>query len=222
MRKIILGLTMLTLAASAQAQVALDSVGRDAGYVQTILGRSQKIVDGLQLQGDDAKANVLNIIANRYFLLSDIQGKYEDEVKRVKADPALKERQQVLLADLANGMNASLYVHHFELTAALANYLTDRQVEAVKDGLTYGVVPKTYQAYLEMIPSLKSNEKLQILNWLKEAREFAVDAGDSKSKHGWFNKYKGRINNWLSKRGYDISQERKAWGERIAAQKKSK
>ena len=32
-----------------------------------------------------------------------------------------------------------------------------------------------------------------------------------------FGKYKGRINNYLSKRGYDLVKERKAWYERIKA-----
>lgn len=222
MKKIILGVIIIASSLSSHAQVTLDSVGREAAYVQTILGRSQKIVDELQLKSADAKANVLNIIANRYFLLNDLQGRYEADVKQVKAAVTQKEQQAEALKHIADGLNASLYQHHFELAAALGNYLDDHQTEAVKDGLTYGVVPKTYQAYLEMIPSLKANEKLQILNWLKEAREFAMDAGDSKAKHGWFNKYKGRINNWLSKRGYDITQERKVWGERIEAQKKNK
>lgn len=195
-----MGMAAMLFALVAQAQVALDSVGRDAAYVATIIARSQKIEDGLQLQDAETKAQVLNIIANRYFLLSDL------EKRNGKGD----------------ALDASLYKHHFELVADLSNYLDEQQVEAVKDGLTYGVVPKTYGAYLEMIPSLKENEKLQIMNWLKEAREFAIDAGDSKGKHGWFNKYKGRINNWLSKRGYDLTKERKAWGERIAAQQKNK
>lgn len=48
--------------------------------------------------------------------------------------------------------------------------------------MTYGVVPKTYEAHLEMIPSLSEEEKLQILNWLKEAREFAIDAENAKAQ----------------------------------------
>ena len=85
----------------------------------------------------------------------------------------------------------------------------------MKDGMTYGVVPKTYQAHLEMIPLLKEDEKLRILNWLKEAREFAIDASNAKSKHAWFGKYKGRINNWLASRGYDLKAEREAWMKRV-------
>ena len=200
MRRVITGVAALLFALVAQAQVALDSVGRDAQYVQTIVGRAQKIADGLQLDDAAVRSEVVKVIANRYFLLNDLEKRHGK----------------------GEALDASLYKHHFELEATLANYLDGRQVEAVKDGMTYGVVPKTYGAYLEMIPSLKENEKLQIMNWLKEAREFAIDAGDAKAKHGWFNKYKGRINNWLSKRGYDLTLERKAWGDRIAAQQKNK
>lgn len=189
---------LLSLSMGAKAQVALDSVGRDAKYVQNIMGRSQKIVDELQLTNEYSKKQVLHIICNRYFLLNDIYAKFgKDKV----------------------GRDAELYKHHFEFAANLENYLSDKQVEQVKDGMTYGVVPKTYQAHLEMIPSLKADEKLQILNWLKEAREFAIDAENSKAKHGWFGKYKGRINNWLTKRGYDLKAEREAWYKRIEAAK---
>lgn len=188
-----------SFAQSSTPAVKLDSAGRDAKYVSNIMARSQKIVDALQLTNAYSKQNVLNIVCNRYFLLNDI---YEKAGK----DKNLRD--------------AELYKHHFEFAADLGNYLSDLQVEAIKDGMTFGVVPKTYQAHLEMIPTLKENEKLQILNWLKEAREFAIDAENSKAKHGWFGKYKGRINNWLTKRGYDLKAEREAWYKRIEAAKK--
>ena len=68
-----------------------------------------------------------------------------------------------------------------------------------------------------MIPTLKDFEKKQILAWLKEAREYAMDAENSKMKHEAFGKYKGRINNYLSKQGYDLVKEREAWYERMKA-----
>ena len=141
-----------------------------------------------------------NIIANRYFLLNDIHSKYGKD-KQAERD-------------------AELYKHHFELASALALYLTEEQIDAVKDGMTFGRLPRDYKAQLEMIPSLTDEEKAQVLIWLKEAREFAMDCGDSKQKHFWFDKYRGRTNNWLSSRGYDLKKERDAWMKRIEDAKK--
>ena len=180
--------------------VVLNDDGRDSSYVQNIVNRSQKIVDGLQLDDKKTARNVRNIIANRYFLLNDIHSKYD------------KTQQEAL--------DAELYKHHFELASALALYLNDDQIDAVKDGMTFGRLKRDYQATQDMIPSLSDFEKQQILIWLKEAREYAMDAADSKGKHFWFDKYRGRTNNWLSARGYDLKKERDDWMKRIEEAKK--
>lgn len=187
-------LSLLTLTINAQL-VVLNDEGRDSAYVETIKGRAQKIVDGLQLTDQSQARAVRNIIANRYFLLNDIHAKYD------------KSQQDALQAEL--------YKHHFELASTLALYLNDDQIEAVKDGMTYGRLKRDYNAQLEMIPTLSDFEKQQILIWLKEAREYAMDAADSKGKHFWFDKYRGRTNNWLSSRGYDLKKEREQWQKRI-------
>ena len=199
MKKVLLAAIILLLSINISAQVALKTEGQDPQYVETIKGRAQKIVDGLQLSDAQKAENVRNIIANRYFLLNDIHSKYG------------KDQQDALQAEL--------YKHHFELASALALYLNDEQVDAVKDGMTYGRLKRDYNAQLDMIPTLKEEEKAQILIWLKEAREYAMDAADSKGKHFWFDKYRGRTNNWLSARGYDLKKERDAWMKRTEEQK---
>ena len=50
-----------------------------------------------------------------------------------------------------------------------------------------------------------------------EAREFAMDAENSNKKHAAFGKYKGRINNYLAKRGYNLTKEREEWAKRVKA-----
>ena len=192
-------LSLFTLTANAQ-QVVLNDEGRDSAYVETIKGRAQKIVDGLQLTDSEQARAVRNIIANRYFLLNDIHAKYD------------KSQQ--------DAHQAELYRHHFELVSALALYLNDEQIDAVKDGMTFGRLKRDYQATQDMIPSLSDFEKRQVLIWLKEAREYAMDAADSKGKHFWFDKYRGRTNNWLSSRGYDLKKERDNWMKRIEEAKK--
>lgn len=193
--------------------VDLKTEGLDSAYVKTIVERAQKITDQLGIEDSSKALDVRNIIANRYFLLNGIHEAYkkaQEEAKKLS-----DEAKQQALQQAVDRRDAELYKHHFEFEADLSNYLSPAQIEMVKDGMTYGVVPKTYQAHLEMIPTLTEEEKSQILCWLKEAREFAMDADTSKDKHGWFGKYKGRINNWLSSRGYDLQKEREGWQKRI-------
>lgn len=197
--------------------VDLKTEGLDSAYVKTIVERAQKITDQLGMEDSSKTLDVRNIIANRYFLLNSIHEAYkkaQEEAKKLSG-----EAKQQALQRAVDRRDAELYKHHFEFEADLSNYLSPAQIEMVKDGMTYGVVPKTYQAHLEMIPTLTEEEKSQILCWLKEAREFAMDADTSKDKHGWFGKYKGRINNWLSSRGYDLQKEREGWQKRIEENK---
>ena len=185
--------------------VALDSAGRARDYVETILKRSAKVTDALGMTYTVKGQNVLNIVANRYFKLNDIYAE-RDSLKK-KGNKQLAEAQA----------DSRLYRSHFALEADLSKYLTPEQIETVKDVMTFNVVKVTYDAQTDMIPTLKDEEKQQILVWLKEARELAIDAESSKKKHEVFGKYKGRINNYLSARGYDLAKEREAWYERVKA-----
>ena len=210
-------LLVLFGALSVTAQtVTLDEQNRDAQYVKTICDRSQKIVDKLGLTDGETALNVRNVIANRYFLLNDIYEKRDAAVKEAK-EKLTGDAKNAAVQAAENAKDSELYRHHFELESNLSLFLNDEQIEAVKDGMTYGVVKVTYEAQCDMIPTLKDYEKKQILAWLKEAREYAMDAENSNKKHAAFGKYKGRINNYLSKQGYDLTKEREAWYERVKA-----
>ena len=187
-----------------EADVKLDSVGRPADYVQTIIGRAQKATDELGLTYTHQGLNARNIIANRYFELNDI---YTERDSMAKTD----KQRATAVAD------SKLYRSHFAFDAALALWLKPGEIEKVKDVMTYNVVKVTYDAQCDMIPTLTYEEKAQILAWLKEARELAIDEESSKKKHEVFGKYKGRINNYLAKRGYDLTKEREEWYKRVKA-----
>ena len=184
--------------------VSLNSAGRDSKYVETIIERARKATDELGITWTPLGQNVLNIIANRYFKLNDIYAE-RDSVK--KTDKKLAEAQ----------CDSKLYRSHFGFDTDLSMYLKPQEIEKVKDAMTFNVLKVTYEAHCDMIPTLKDEEKAQILSWLIEARELAIDAESSKKKHEVFGKYKGRINNYLTKRGYDLVKEREAWYERIKA-----
>ncbi|WP_290159695.1 DUF3826 domain-containing protein [uncultured Duncaniella sp.] len=211
----IIGLLLSAVALHAEA-VELNKEGRDPAYVESIVNRSKKIVDKLGISDQKKADDVTTIIANRYFKLNDIYTARDAKVKSAKETLTGDAKNEAVQA-AQNEKDAALYRSHFEFPADLSLYLTPEQIDAVKDGMTYGVVKVTYDSHLDMIPTLTDEEKAQIMAWLIEARELAMDAETSNKKHEVFGKYKGRINNYLAKRGYDLKKEREAWYERIKA-----
>lgn len=217
MKKILLlSILLWTGWVSAQA-IDLDKENRDPKYVESIVSRSQKIVDKLGINDAKVAEDVRNVIANRYFTLNDIYETRDAKVKEIKESDLVGEAKNNALKAAEDAKDAALYRIHFAFPADLSLFLTEEQIEAVKDGMTYGVLKITYDSHLDMIPSLKKEEKAQIYAWLKEAREFALDAENSDRKHAFFGKYKGRINNYLAKRGYDLKKEREEWYKRVKA-----
>lgn len=192
----------------------------DSEYTKVLTQRSEKIVDVLNLTDKSVYNKVVGAVVDQYKNVGRINDRAEDAKKQTKqiTDKTAKELKVTVIE---NERNADLYNQYCMFIGNLSPYLDEKQITAVKDGLTYGVVKVTYDSYLDMIPSLKDFEKQQIYAWLVEAREHAVCASSSKDKHGWFGKYKGRINNYLSKQGYDVQAERKGWEERLKAQGKS-
>lgn len=186
-------------------------------YTKVLTERADKIVKTLGLTDTGKYNNVLNSLVAQYKAIGVINDNHADRAKELKAEIKDKAELENTLLALNNETNSKLYNQQSVFIGNLSADLTNDQIEQVKDGMTYGVVKLTYNSYNDMIPTLKEEEKKQIYAWLVEAREHAMSASSSKDKHGWFGKYKGRINNYLSKRGYDIQAERKAWEERVKA-----
>ena len=216
MKKIVLMSLLFLCGWISAGAVDLNKENRDPKYVESIVNRSQKIVDKLGLTDAKVAEDVCNVIANRYFELNDIYEIRDAKVKAVKESGLTGDAKNEALKAAENEKDAALYRSHFAFPASLSLFLNEEQIEAVKDGMTYGVVKVTYEATLDMIPSLKEEEKVQIYAWLVEAREFAMDAENS-NKHAAFGKYKGRINNYLAKRGYNLTKEREEWAKRVKA-----
>ncbi len=217
MKKIILISLLLVFGWLSAGAVDLNKDNRDPQYVESIVKRSQKIVDKLGLTDVKVAEDVRNVIANRYFELNDIYEVRDAKVKKIKESGLSGAAKDDALKAVEYEKDAALYRSHFAYPANLSLFLDEKQIEVVKDGMTYGVVKVTYDATIDMIPSLKEEEKAQIYAWLIEAREFALDAENSDKKHAAFGKYKGRINNYLAKRGYDLKKEREEWYKRVKA-----
>jgi predicted component of type VI protein secretion system len=172
--------------------------------------RAEKIAAGLGLSDSAQTLRVRDLIAAQYRDLSRVHDLRDEALKAAQTSPDREAGTQAA-KDTASARMADL---HYAYLAALSVELTPEQLEKVKDGMTYGVVPLTFGVYREMLPDLTEEQKRRLLAWLREAREHAMTAGSSNEKHGWFGKYKGRINNYLSAAGIDMKQAERDMMER--------
>lgn len=208
---------------SCLAQSNLQSKDKESAYLKIINQRAEKIVSTLGVTDSLKAASVKDIIAGRYSELNNIQTGRDERIKALKAaNISDKEVLNAQIKACKDSADASIEKSHDKYISALSKLLTAQQVDQVKDGMTYNVLPITYKGYLAMIPELTDKQKQQIKIWLTEAREHAMDAESSEKKHGWFGKYKGRINNYLSAQGYDLKQASENWANKVNEEKKAK
>ncbi len=188
-------------------------------YTKVIRGRADKIVDAMTFEDDALKIQVRDLVMDHYRFLNVAEENRNADVNGIREQYAENKELRDAKIDLRKAeQEIAVRDHHFAFNAELNFLLSSEQVSQVKDGLTYNVMPNTYNAFLDMLPALTQEQKDQIYIWLVEAREHAIDGGSSKEKHGWFGKYKGRINNYLAKEGYDLKKESEAWEKRLKEQ----
>jgi len=189
-------------------------------YLKVARERAYKIVAPLEI-GDSVKFyRVRDKIAQEYADIKRIDDQKATATAAIKAKNLEKTAAEAEFKKVNDASEQSRAALNKKFVQSLSKDLSAQQIEKVKDGLTYNVLPITYKAHLDMIPSLREDEKKYIYDALVEAREHAMAAGSSDAKHGWFGKYKGRINNYLAAKGYDLKKEREDWYERTKAQKK--
>jgi transposase-like protein len=211
--------TFIFLLSASEIHAQNDIANERAAYLKVITERAGKIAAGLGISDSAKEEKVRNMIRDQYDHLNTIYTNRDKGMKLIKArykdDQALRD---TAVAAEKKKTEKALAKLHPRYLRNLNRELTPEQVEKVKNGMTYNVLPITYQAYQEEILTLTRAQKEQILIWLTEAREHAIDAESSDKKHAWFGKYKGRINNYLSAAGYDLKKEGEEWQKRIKAQ----
>ena len=175
-------------------------------YNRTAEQRADKIVASLALASPTTAARVRDVIARQYV---DLHALHAVRDARIAEAKSLPDRAAASAVAAKGSIDPQLTALQAAYLARLAEELAPAQIERVKDGMTYGVLPLTFRVYLQMLPELTAAQKDQILAWLAEARELAMTGSTSVEKHAWFGKYKGKINNYLSAAGYDLKQAEK-------------
>ena len=216
----IVGMILIAISVVSASQEPNTPKDPEMAYTRVINQRAQKIVNTLGIT-DIAKAlRVRDIIAGQYRSLRDIHDFRDARIKAAKEkagdDKKSAEAEEKSIRDKAKARQDKL---HKEYLKKLSTELTPKQVDKVKDGMTYGVRQVTYNQYLVMLPDLAEEQKAKIMSLLIEARENAMDGGSSQEKHQWFRKYKGKINNYLSAAGYDLKKAEQDLRQRQQARK---
>jgi hypothetical protein len=206
-----LALALLTSCATHSTQPAnqvasTPVTAEETAYRAAIEKRTADILALLDIADAKRSAKVHDIIVAQYRALRDWH-----DVNDARLKGATAEESQPI--------NATLRALHEKFIASLSANLTPAQVEKVKDKMTYNKVQVTHQGYLDMLPELTDMQKAKIIVWLREAREEAMDGGSAEEKSAIFNRYKGKINNYLSAEGYDLKQAGRIWNERLKARK---
>ena len=188
----------------------------DDQYLKALESRVTKMLAPLNIEKKRKQSKVHQIVLTQYQTLNTIHSARDLKIKELKSgNTAPANELKKVIADLESAAGQEITAVHSSFLHDLRRHLTDAQVDAVKDGMTYNVANITFKGYQDMLPALNDSQRTKIWNWLAEAREIAMDAETSEKKHWWFGKYKGRINNYLSSEGFDMKKESEAWQKRI-------
>jgi len=181
----------------------------DAKYTADITKRANDIIALLNLNSAKADA-VRDVIVNQYRSLRAIDEARETKVKDINDKEELAKAK-------AESLEQRKKLHEEYLSKLAAAGLTPEQIEKVKDKMVYGKVQVTYNAYQEMYGPLTEEQNAKVMDWLKQAREEAMDGGSSSEKDAIFKKYKGKINNYFATQGIDEKKARQEWDKKRKA-----
>jgi hypothetical protein len=184
---------LAVLRASAAQEEGVTNTQAEGAYTKTIEKRAADILASLDLKDSANRQKVHDILIAHYRTLKEWHDANDKAVKKAAGEEAQK-------------IKASLMKLHDQFIKALSAVLSPDDIEKVKDKMTYNKVKVTFDSYCHNLPKLTAEEKQKVLVYLKEAREEAMDAGSSDEKSKIFRQYKGKINNYLLKQGYDTKQ----------------
>ncbi|HEY8895074.1 MAG TPA: DUF3826 domain-containing protein [Niastella sp.] len=218
--------TMLLSVTPVNAQTAAAAQTQD-DYLKVINNRAAKIVAAFHSSDTVFTKKVTAVVAEQYISLGRIHDGRNAKIKEIKSKGTeLTADDKAAIQKLEAKADKKLEKLHKSYLKKLSALCTPQQIDEIKNGMTFNVLNVTYTAYQDMLLTLTEEQKKQILAWLTEAREKAMDAESADKKHAVFGKYKGRINNYLSAAGIDMKKEEAAWQQRIkerkAAAKQSK
>ena len=186
--------------AAAKATAPTPGLSPEAEYERKLENRCNDIMNTLALTDALKASSVRQVILDQYRALHSWQETNDRRMGELKKashspDAAVSAKAKTDLETLM----ATRKDLRVAFLSALGKQLSQAQVDLVKDKMTYNKVQVTFTVYCAQNPWFTEENKAAVKAWLLEAREEAIDGGSADEKSDIFNKFKGRINNYISK-----------------------
>jgi hypothetical protein len=200
----------------------------DSSKASVALAKSNEEVDrkaagwsaGLKLPDNAKEKRVTDAIALHLKTVRDWHNSHPFSSVPAGINPAtgnkLSDLDRQIIAN--SSMPASI---HKDLMDVLKNELTSEQVEFILDQYTIGKVAFTLKGYKAIVPDLTSEEEVKITEFLKQAREQAIDYKNMNQISAIFEIYKTKSEQYLNSNGRNWRQLYKAYVDKVKAEKEA-
>lgn len=180
--------------------------------------RAAELIRQLNIQDDRSRSQMQVLLTRHLDLLNDIFEHRRAAINKAEASTAESRELAAARAERAwAAANGEINKRYADFLGKLSLYLRPDQNEKLKDLMTEGGLQREYQRFQLLLPDLKEMHKAQIMAYLREARENAMNAETAKVRQDWFIKFRGRANNYLAGAGYDLRKATEALEARQAA-----
>jgi hypothetical protein len=215
-----LSIVLCTTCVSAQDKNTVTFTAADAKAKADadIEAKAAEWVNALNLNDASKEERVKAAIATHLKAVRDWHNEHPFTAVPAGINPAtgnrLSDMDRTIIAHSAKP--ASI---HDNLMNVLKKELTPEQVEFILDKYTIGKVAFTLKGYKAIVPDLKPEEEAQISEYLKQAREQAIDFKNMKEISAIFEIYKTKCEQYLNSNGRNWHQLYKNYVNAVKAKK---
>jgi hypothetical protein len=175
---------------------------------------------GLKLPDSAKQKRVANAIALHLKSIRDWHNNHPFTSVPAGINPATGNKLSDLDRQIIANSSMPAFIHK-DLMDVLKNELTPEQVEFILDQYTIGKVAFTLRGYKAIVPDLTSEEETKITEFLKLAREQAIDYKNMNQISAIFEIYKTKSEQYLNSNGRNWRQLYKAYVDKAKAEKEA-
>ncbi|MVN91575.1 DUF3826 domain-containing protein [Mucilaginibacter aquatilis] len=180
---------------------------RDTTSQDAAIKRANEVIATLNLDASNKAKNltIYNLVALQYQKIIEFNNQRNDKLKRLK-DSMTLSKTEFKKADNSTWleMKTGLEKQRNAFTQKLSPILSAKELEHLKNAMTNNGLIVEYEHFIALLPNLKADEKKQVHAYLSEARDNAMDVLTKREINQWFAKFRGRANNYLAGKGYNL------------------